>query len=71
MNKPAGHAMNRRDVLKTSVGALGAALLLDESVEAYPKGVNTNSSPSDVEDYRSSRGDDREARTKPLSDHSH
>ena len=38
--------MNRRDVLKNSVGALGAALLLDDSLEAYPKAVNTNSSPS-------------------------
>jgi L-alanine-DL-glutamate epimerase-like enolase superfamily enzyme len=38
--------MNRRDVLKTSMGALGAALLLDDSLEAYPKAVNTNSSPS-------------------------
>ena len=38
--------MNRRDVLKTSMGTLGAALLLDDSLEAYPKGVNANSSPS-------------------------
>ena len=38
--------MNRRDVLKTSKGALGAALLLDDSLEAYPRAVNTNSSPS-------------------------
>src|SRR5467141_3726763 len=38
--------MNRRDVLKTSMGILGGALLLDHSLAAYPKGVNTNSSPS-------------------------
>ena len=38
--------MDRRDVLKTSMAALGTALLLDDSLQAYPKGVNTNSSPS-------------------------
>jgi len=38
--------MNRRDILKTSLGALGAALLVEDSAEAYPKAVNTNSSPS-------------------------
>ena len=38
--------MNRRDILKTSLGALGAALLAEESAGAYPKAVNTNSSPS-------------------------
>jgi L-alanine-DL-glutamate epimerase-like enolase superfamily enzyme len=38
--------MNRRDVLKNSVGALGAALLLNDPLEAYPKGVNANSTPS-------------------------
>src|SRR5215475_3061472 len=36
---------DRRDVLKTSALALGGALLVSEA-EAYPKGVNTNSSPS-------------------------
>src|SRR5579862_5637745 len=35
----------RRDVLKTSALALGGSLL-GNSVEAYPKTVNTNSSPS-------------------------
>src|SRR3989475_543401 len=39
-------AFSRRDVLKTSMGALGGALLIDHSLEAYPKAVNTNSSPS-------------------------
>ena len=38
--------MNRRDILKISMGALGAGLLLDDSLEAYPKAVNTNSAPS-------------------------
>src|SRR5580693_7938648 len=37
--------LDRRDVLKTSAMALGGALLA-ETAEAYPKGVNTNSSPS-------------------------
>jgi L-alanine-DL-glutamate epimerase-like enolase superfamily enzyme len=38
--------MNRRGVLKGSAAALGGALFTGEPVEAYPKGVNTNSSPS-------------------------
>src|SRR5713226_8258935 len=38
--------MNRGDVLKSSMGILGGSLLLDHSLDAYPKGVNTNSSPS-------------------------
>ena len=38
--------IDRRDILKTSAMALGGALLAAESMEAYPKGVNTNSSPS-------------------------
>ncbi len=38
---------DRRDVLKTSAMALGGALLPD-SAEAYPKAVNTNSSPSSL-----------------------
>jgi L-alanine-DL-glutamate epimerase-like enolase superfamily enzyme len=46
MSKSAGQEMNRRDVLKCSVGALGTALLLDDSLEAYPQAVNTNSRPS-------------------------
>ncbi len=36
----------RREILKTSAMVLGSALLTPESMEAYPKGVNTNSSPS-------------------------
>jgi L-alanine-DL-glutamate epimerase-like enolase superfamily enzyme len=38
--------LDRRDILKTSAFALGGALLMGEPMEAYPKGVNTNSSPS-------------------------
>jgi L-alanine-DL-glutamate epimerase-like enolase superfamily enzyme len=40
------HVFDRREVLKTSAMALGTALLIGESAEAYPKAVNTNSSPS-------------------------
>ncbi len=37
--------LGRREILKTSAMALGGALLANP-VEAYPKAVNTNSSPS-------------------------
>jgi hypothetical protein len=37
--------LGRREILKTSAMALGGAWLADP-VEAYPKAVNTNSSPS-------------------------
>jgi L-alanine-DL-glutamate epimerase-like enolase superfamily enzyme len=40
--------VDRRGVLKTSAAALGGALLDAEPREAYPKGVNTRSSPSDL-----------------------
>jgi L-alanine-DL-glutamate epimerase-like enolase superfamily enzyme len=40
------NGFNRRDMVKASALALGGGLLLDEPVEAYPKTVNTNSSPS-------------------------
>jgi L-alanine-DL-glutamate epimerase-like enolase superfamily enzyme len=46
MNKSDPYLMNRRGILKGSAAALGGALLGDEPTEAYPKGVNTNSSPS-------------------------
>ena len=46
MNKAEKHSMNRRDVLKTSAGALGAAFLLGDPMEVYPRKVNSNSSPS-------------------------
>src|SRR5437867_6430046 len=40
--------LDRREVLKCSAAALGGSLLLRESMDAYPKGVNTNSRPSDL-----------------------
>src|SRR5215472_9813721 len=46
MPKTNQSTLGRRDVLKTTALALGASLLGSESMEAYPKGVNTNSSPS-------------------------
>src|SRR5713226_4621099 len=46
MSQPAKPSINRRDVLKTTAGALGAALLLGDPLQVYPKSVNTNSSPS-------------------------
>ena len=38
--------LNRRDLMKTAALALGGNLLLEGPLEAYPKSVNTNSSPS-------------------------
>src|SRR5262249_46902690 len=46
MNKSDSYLLNRRGVLKGSAAALGGALLGGEPMEAYPKGVNPNSSPS-------------------------
>jgi L-alanine-DL-glutamate epimerase-like enolase superfamily enzyme len=46
MSNNIGNMFGRRDVLKTSALALGAGLLSKDSAEAYPKGANTNSSPS-------------------------
>src|SRR5437762_12115488 len=40
------NGFSRRDMVKASALALGGGLLLDERLEAYPKTVNTNSSPS-------------------------
>jgi L-alanine-DL-glutamate epimerase-like enolase superfamily enzyme len=40
------NGFNRRDMVKASALALGGGLLLDEPLEAYPKAVNTYSSPS-------------------------
>jgi L-alanine-DL-glutamate epimerase-like enolase superfamily enzyme len=40
--------LNRRDLLKTSAVALGGSFLFGEAAEAYPKGVNTNSPPSEL-----------------------
>ena len=49
MNKSDPYLMNRRGILKGSAAALGGALLSGEPMEAYPKGVNTNSSPSTLQ----------------------
>src|SRR5271155_1781182 len=46
MNKKNTNLFGRRDVLKTSALAMGGAFLAESPAEAYPKGVNTNSSPS-------------------------
>lgn len=46
MAKKSSPVLGRREMLKTSAVALGSGLLGAESSEAYPKGVNTNSSPS-------------------------
>jgi L-alanine-DL-glutamate epimerase-like enolase superfamily enzyme len=46
MNENDRHGFDRREILKTSAMALGSALLSAEPLEAYPKGVNSNSSPS-------------------------
>src|SRR5436190_5636343 len=45
MSEKSWTSVDRRELLKTSALAIGGALLAD-STEAYPKAVNTNSSPS-------------------------
>ena len=40
------YLMDRRGILKGSAAALGGALLSGEPMEAFPQGVNTNSTPS-------------------------
>src|SRR5246500_1131815 len=45
MSEKSWTSVGRRDLLKSSALAIGGALLAD-STEAYPKAVNTNSSPS-------------------------
>ncbi|HLV86339.1 MAG TPA: mandelate racemase/muconate lactonizing enzyme family protein [Candidatus Sulfotelmatobacter sp.] len=42
------HQLSRRDLVKTSALALGGGLLAHEELQAYPRGVNTNSSPSSL-----------------------
>jgi len=46
MDKSNSELVGRREVLKGSAMALGASLLSNEAIDAQPKGVNTNSSPS-------------------------
>ena len=46
MSENGRHSFDRREILKTSAMALGSALLAGEPFEAYPKGINSNSSPS-------------------------
>jgi len=46
MTKENSSVFGRREMLKTSAVALGSSLLGAESVETYPKGINTNSGPS-------------------------
>lgn len=48
MKKRVSRPLNRRDMLLSSAAALGGALVSSEPLEAYPKGVNTNSRPSDL-----------------------
>jgi len=48
MHKNNGGMFGRRELLKISALAMGAGLLSNESAEAYPRGVNTNSSPSEL-----------------------
>ena len=46
MTKTSSSVLGRRELLKSSAVALGTSLFGAESAEAYPKGINTNSSPS-------------------------
>ena len=46
MSENGRHGFDRREILKTSAMALGSSLLAGEPFEAYPKGINSNSSPS-------------------------
>ncbi len=48
MSTPDRHFIDRRGVLKSSAAALGSAFMAGEPTEAYPKNVNTNSSPSEL-----------------------
>jgi len=48
MKKSVSQRLNRRDMLLSSAAALGGALVPGEPLEAYPKGVNTNSRPSEL-----------------------
>ena len=71
MNKSDPYLMNRRGILKGSAAALGGALLGGEPMEAYPKGVNTNSSPSALKITDMRMATVVKARPRPLPHHSH
>src|SRR4030081_3765972 len=46
MSKNGRQASDRREMLKASALMMGGGVLIGEPLVAYPKGVNTNSSPS-------------------------
>jgi L-alanine-DL-glutamate epimerase-like enolase superfamily enzyme len=46
MSKSTQQLFDRREMLAASVGVLGSGLMAMESIEAYPRNVNTNSRPS-------------------------
>jgi L-alanine-DL-glutamate epimerase-like enolase superfamily enzyme len=46
MSKESGDMLGRREVLKASALALGGTILPGAETDGYPKGMNTNSSPS-------------------------
>jgi len=48
MKNSDSNLIGRRGILKGSAAALGGVLLSGEPAEAYPKGVNTNSNPSEL-----------------------
>ena len=48
MSTPDRHFIDRRGILKSSAAALGSTFIAGEPAEAYPKNVNTNSSPSEL-----------------------
>jgi len=48
MKKCVSLQMDRRYLLKSSAAALGGALVSSQPLQAFPKNVNTNSSPSDL-----------------------
>lgn len=48
MKGRAENLIGRRNILKTSAAVLGGGFLSNEPLEAYPKNVNTNSTPSEL-----------------------